>query len=64
MDSTDRLTGGVLLAGSPRIRPNESHYSAGLVWGKSWGSATTMTSNIHTNQQPGADPELQVQNIE
>lgn len=48
----------------PRVCPDKSHHSAGCVSGESWGSPTTMASNIDTSQQLGADPELQVQNTE
>ena len=62
--ATDRLISGALLAGSHRTRPDRTDCSAGFVSGKSWGSATTVRSRLHANQQPEADAELQVQNLD
>ena len=49
---------------SEQIHPSKLHCSAGILWGESWGSMTAVGAHSLGNQQPGADPELQVQNIE
>lgn len=46
------------------IRPTRCHASAGFVWGNSWGVLVSMAPGFHVDQRLGADPELQVQNIE
>lgn len=46
------------------VRPTRFHCSTGFLLGKSLGLAADMKLKCHADQQLGADPELQVQNIE